>query len=181
MCNFISWIEDKDGKIWFMDNKDLAEYKRFRPDKIGFDCRGHFAIRKYHGAIGKERECTDFSTPKMFPRVIVQAIKSGRMSQHGVFPEGLLLPHVHSRIKDGPVKGKAAYRIAWNRYLVAKQQYVVAKQQDGEAWEWYSKIVPEHNKTLKQYIKAGQRYYENLAAKCWKAFQRIENREPMWR
>lgn len=88
MCEFISWIE-KNNEILFLDYHDIYETKRGKelrefcvnPD----DLVGHGAIRHYYSIVGgKERECTDFSSPKNFPPKIVAAIKAGKFAGLGV-------------------------------------------------------------------------------------------------
>ena len=90
MCDFVSWIE-KDDEVLFLTGQDVfntkrgKELQRYCGSKD--DLTGHGAIRWYFGNHegnevvplkgGKERECTDFSSPDKFPKQIVKSIKRG--------------------------------------------------------------------------------------------------------
>ena len=88
MCDYISWIA-KGDEVLFLTGDDVFNTKRGRElQKYCIsqnDLTGHGAIRWYFGKDdkplegGKERECTDFSTPDNFPKIIVKAIKRGEM------------------------------------------------------------------------------------------------------
>jgi hypothetical protein len=100
VCEFISWKEIKcpDGstQILFLTYDDIHNTSRgleLRNHTTGDDLRGHGAIDFYYqlNGKGKNRECTDFSTPDNFPKEIVVALKAGLM--RGVsdyFPNRLL-------------------------------------------------------------------------------------------
>ena len=89
MCEFISYIE-KNGEVLFLTGDDVFNTKRGKQlqkhCKSADDLTGHGAIRWYFGIDdkplegGKERECTDFSSPANFPKPIVKAIKAGLMA-----------------------------------------------------------------------------------------------------
>ena len=91
MCHFISWIEF-DGHEYFLKNSDLETKegkKLLRPDVIDDLC-GHGAIRAYYPELkgkGEDKECTDFSTQKNFPKSIAKAIKNGELSRIGICTE----------------------------------------------------------------------------------------------
>ena len=93
MCHFISWIENG-SELQFLTANDVFNTKRGR--ELQKHCR-HDADVVGHGAIefftetsgGVHKECTDFSTPKNFPEVIVAAIKAGAFAGLGT-PKGLL-------------------------------------------------------------------------------------------
>jgi len=99
MSLFASWIEYKD-KVIFLTNEKLAtkegkELKKYLdyPSKQYFeDIPEHGAIRKYDyelGNFGKDKENTDFSTPKNFPTSLANAIKNLELTQIG-YSEQLL-------------------------------------------------------------------------------------------
>jgi len=96
MCEFISWIETADNKIYFLSKKQLPTKKGQALREFcqaDSDLTGHGAIRRYYKLAehdGANKECTDFSTPANFPDVIVKAIKDGDMAGFGVNPFGLL-------------------------------------------------------------------------------------------
>ena len=93
MCHFISWIENG-SELQFLTANDVFNTKRGR--ELQKHCR-HDADVVGHGAIefftetsgGVHKECTDFSTPKNFPEVIVAAIKAGAFAGLGT-SDGLL-------------------------------------------------------------------------------------------
>ena len=69
MCEFPSWIEQKDGTILFLTDKDIKHHHLEVKDSIG-----HSAIRKlYPGAAGMDKE--------NFPAhpFVMKALKSGKM------------------------------------------------------------------------------------------------------
>ena len=89
MCEFVSWIE-KDDEVLFLTGEDVFHTKRGKELQkycsSKDDLTGHGAIRWYFAKDdiplqgGKEKECTDFSTPDNFPKAIVKAIKRGEMA-----------------------------------------------------------------------------------------------------
>jgi hypothetical protein len=87
MCEFASYKVYK-GKVYFIKDSDLNTKegkKLLKPEVIGDLC-GHGAIENYYPELagkGVNKECTDFSTPKNFPKEIVRAIKSGKLSRIG--------------------------------------------------------------------------------------------------
>jgi hypothetical protein len=90
MCDFISWIE-KDGKIYYLDKhclltKEGKELRKYLGDHFENDIKGHGAIDRYWGLKGKgvHKECTDFSTPENFPKVIVDALLNGDLIGIGI-------------------------------------------------------------------------------------------------
>ena len=80
--------------------KELQEFCQSKDDLTG-----HGAIRWFYGldsGEGKDQECTDFSSPKNFPAVIVEAIRAGKMAGFGDVPKGLLRGPLY---KDYQAKG----------------------------------------------------------------------------
>lgn len=89
MCHLASWVEveTKTKKVvYFLDKDKLRgkkynELKKYLDDRYDEDIIGHGAIRYYFEELikgyGKDRECTNFNTPKNFPKEIVDSIKSG--------------------------------------------------------------------------------------------------------
>ena len=93
MCHFISWIENN-GELQFLTANDVFNTKRGRElqkhCENNADVVGHGAIEFFtETSGGVHKECTDFSTPKNFPEVIVAAIKAGAFAGLGT-PDGLL-------------------------------------------------------------------------------------------
>lgn len=56
MCDFPSWIEDEDGNIHYLTDKDINKYLRLHPDKTWKDMIGHSAIKEVLGVEGKHKE-----------------------------------------------------------------------------------------------------------------------------
>ncbi len=93
MCHYCSWIE-YEGKEYFLTNADLLtkEGKKLLAPSVRDDLCGHGAIRSYYPELknhGTNKECTDFSTQKNFPKAIAKALKAGQLSCIGI-PEGVL-------------------------------------------------------------------------------------------
>jgi len=98
MCEFLSCVKAKDKKgkdKWYflthdrIHNTPRGEIIQKKYPGVG-EVIGHSAIREYyHLRSGKNWECLDFSTPKNFPAIIVNAIKRGEFRGFGT-PAGLL-------------------------------------------------------------------------------------------
>jgi hypothetical protein len=93
MCEFASWVE-YDNKPYFLTNDDLdtKEGKKLLLPEVIADLCGHGAIRSHYPELkgkGLDKENTDFSTPKNFPKEIVTAIKQGKLSRTGICLEVL--------------------------------------------------------------------------------------------
>jgi hypothetical protein len=214
MCEFVSWIE-KGNKVLFLTH-DLI----FNTDKgkklqdwcrNGDDYTGHGAIRYYFGLEQDEgtcRECTNFSTPKNFPKVIVKAIKNGGMRGLGE-PSHLLTKQAWAKYQKVRQPAWAEYekaqqqawaeyekveRPAWAEYYKVRQpawaEYEKAQQQ---AWAEYQKVEQqaraEYEKVQQQaraeYQKVEQQAraeYEKVRQPAfWDLFAILENRNPNWR
>ena len=77
MCEFPSWIEDNDGKVWFLTDKDIERYHENTTNEICWqDFVGHSGIKKVFGINGKHIEGFE-----NMPDKIVSAIKSGKMKK----------------------------------------------------------------------------------------------------
>ena len=91
MCEFISWIEFE-GKEYFLVNTDLdtKEGKKLLLPEVRADLCGHGAIRSYYPELknkGKNKECSDFSSPKNFPSSIVKLLKKGKLCRIGNYEQ----------------------------------------------------------------------------------------------
>jgi len=89
MCNFVSWIK-YDGVPYFLENNDFLNGpgKELLTDGYFEDIAGHGAILKVYPELMNKKsaihdECESFSSPSNFPKEIVQAIKSGKLSLTG--------------------------------------------------------------------------------------------------
>jgi hypothetical protein len=111
MCHFVSWIE-KDGKIYFLQNSDLATKigKKVRDElqKDGSywaDICGHESLNRILHVRCKDpkrhQEIENLENPKNLPKEIVKAIKSGAMTRIGIpcDPEDLLSKKVARRFR----------------------------------------------------------------------------------
>ena len=89
MCDFCSWVELPNGRIKYLSKRQL-ETKRGKAmvERIGTeDLCGHGAIREYWGlerVEGRNKECTDFSSPDNFPPEIAKALKDGDFEGVGI-------------------------------------------------------------------------------------------------
>ena len=167
MCDFVSWIEYK-GEILFLTTDHLKDKKgRSLKKRIGDDINGHGAIREYYdikSGEGKERECTDFSTPDNFPANVVEAIRGGKMKGFGE-PQRLL-------------------------YAPARDEY---NKVCDAAWEEFNKVcdparaelnkvyAPARAEFNKVYVPAREEFNKVRDNKFWDLFARQENRAKAWR
>ena len=126
MCHFISWIEYKD-EVYFLDDTKLntKEGKELLKAEYKDDLLGHGAIRHYYPELkgmGRDCECTDFSSPKNFPDEIVGAIKKGLFRGFSVCVDILT-------------------KSAWAEYQKIEQlAYAEYKKIEQLAWAEYKKI-----------------------------------------
>jgi hypothetical protein len=153
MCEFVSWIEHE-GKNYFIQNKDLEtkEGKKLLDSTVKDDLCGHGAILAYYPELkdkGKHKECTDFSSPKNFPKEIARALAQGKLSNIGV---------VLDVLNDA---GRAKYREieqpAWAKYQEI-QQPALAKYLEIEQPAW-AKYVEIKQIALAKYLEIEQPAY----------------------
>lgn len=92
MCDFVSWLEIKNDKgndiVLYLDDDDIYHTKRGKLLQSYSGCEadltGHGSIRWFYelsNKRGREKECTDFSSPDNFPKKIVSAIKEGKFKK----------------------------------------------------------------------------------------------------
>ena len=138
MCEFVSWIE-KDSEVVFLTGDDVFRSKRGKElqsySGSSDDLYGHGSIRWYYNFKGgQQRECTDFSSPSNFPKVIVDAIKNGSMRGLGL-PRELLSKSAYAKYEKIVRPALAEYdkiqQSAWAEYEKIKQS----------AYAEYNKIV----------------------------------------
>lgn len=89
MCHFVSWIK-YDGASYFLTNNDFLNGpgRELLTDGYFEDIAGHGAILKVYPELMHKKsaihnECESFNSPNNFPKEIVQAIKSGKLSLAG--------------------------------------------------------------------------------------------------
>jgi hypothetical protein len=73
MCDIFSWIVDKNGKVWFCEDKDCIAYMELPPEKSWNDVVGHETIRELFGVKGSE-----FESVLSVPAEIRDAVNAGR-------------------------------------------------------------------------------------------------------
>ena len=147
MCEFVSWIE-YEGHEYFLKNSDLEtkEGRRLLKSDVRDDLCGHGAIRSYYPELkdkGLNKECTDFSSQKNFPKAIAKSIKNGELSSIGMCTVVLTAP---AWAEYNKVKAPA-----WAEYNKVKDAALAEynKVKDA-AWAEYNKVTDaawaEYNK-----------------------------------
>jgi len=175
MCNFVSWIERR-GKVKFLSDTQYQTKKgKELMETISLDdIYGHGTIRAYYGidaGDGIDKECSDFSTPDNFPKVIVNAIKAGKMTSMPL-PLSLLTDEAELRLENSAELDKAwsEWDKAWAEYEKAsrnKASWEIASRYKANARAAWYKASAEEDKTR---FKLG-----------WAMFAIPENRIPCWR
>ena len=92
MCNFLSWVEIPDGKLYYLTDSEV--YSEVGRDKLAWckdnDVIGHGAIRAFYNLTGgTDRERRDFWRDDL-PTELVKAVKDfdkhwGKMWNSGAF------------------------------------------------------------------------------------------------
>ena len=173
MCQFVSWIEFE-GKNYFIKDEDLKtkegiDLRKYLGPQFKNDIKGHGACDKYFDLKGKgeHKECTDFSTPKNFPKEIVNAIKQGKLIKIG---------YNLSLLND---KGKAKYKeiqqSAWAKYKEI-QQSAWAKYEEIEqsAWAKYKEIQQPAWAKYKEIQQPAWAKYEEIQQPAWAKYKEIQ-------
>ena len=134
MCVFISWKEFDGGDVFFLTAKDIYYTERGK-ELRDFSCSKDDFIG--HGAIdfffdlrgkGKNKECTDFSSPNNFPPPIVKAIKAGEFRGLGTAKELLSASALAKYEKvQAPTLAKYAYERVknnafWDLFMVTENR-----------------------------------------------------------
>jgi hypothetical protein len=174
----MSWIELYDGTLLYLTTDDIKNTKRGRELQKQLtwnDLVGHAAIKMFHGQdphskFGNEREVTDFSKPRNFPREIARAIKRGAFWD-------LILRELLTKA------GWAAYsKYALRRYLRTKAICdPLYKRYDRAAYRRRgnpSKLYAKYNDLLTRRNaldkRASERYFHKL-------FMDLATRAPAWK
>jgi len=175
MCEFVSAVKTKDkhgkDKYYFLTHELIHNTPRgelLQKKYGGDDLIGHSAIREYFDLIGGENwECTDFSTPKNFPAVIVKAIKRGEFRGFGT-PKGLLTKPLDDKYRADrkPLNDKywADRKSLNDKYLADR------KALDDKYWEDRNALDDKYRADLKP-----------LDDKYWDLFSNPINRDEAWR
>jgi hypothetical protein len=162
ICEFVSWIEKKVGKkkeVLFLTSDDIFNSKRGKQlqkamgSTDGISLNGHGSTRWFYGKLnengeeipleaGRDMECTNFSSPDNFPKEIVKAIKSGRMTKMGC-------------------PGRA-----YMRYMLKPSAVASLREQSGENIEACGNIKDLPVKTRDEVLKKISRIVSNQEADC---------------
>jgi hypothetical protein len=173
MCEFVSWIEKGQGekkKVIFLTGKQVFETKKGQQlfkDLSNDDFIGHGGIRRYYGLEqdeGRNKECTDFSSPENFPLVIANAIKNGEMRGMPIVEQLLNTP-------------------AWAECnKICNTARAECNKICNTAWAEYNKICntawAEYNKI---YNTARAEYNKICTTAFWDLFADPDNRIGAWR
>ncbi len=173
MCEFLSWIE-KGNKIYFLSGKQVFHTDKGQALRAwcgdAEDYKGHGAIRHFYELEqdeGKNKECTNFSTPDKFPDVIVKALKRGDFEGF-LIPGGLLRKPLYDKyqadLKTLDDKYQADLKTLDDKYLADRKPL-------------YDKYLADR-KTLDDKYLADRK---TLDDKYWALFTKPENRATAWR
>jgi len=164
MCQFVSWIE-KDGAVLFLTGKQVYHTKRGKElreyTKHTDELVGHGAIRWFYNIDGgTDKECDDFSSPKRFPSVIVEAIKGGEMRGMGT-PNGLLT------------------RKAYAEYLkVCAAAYAEYEKVSEPALAEYEKVSEPAYTEYRKVCAAASAEYDKVRDAAWAEYDKV--RDAAW-
>jgi len=162
MSKFLSWIEHK-GKLYYLTKAILNSRKgKILREYCGWDddLTGHGAIRWYYNLkawAGINKECTDFSSPRNFPREIAEAIKRGLFEGMGI-PLQILTPKALAEYEK-------AIQSPWVEYENARQS-----ARNKKHWEC-EKII---RSALNKFGKINQSTF-------WSLVKNPENRVDVWK
>ncbi len=181
MCEFISWIE-KNDKCYFLTHPMIDSpqgkmvAKRFPG---GGELIGHAAIRAYFDDMvgGVEREQTDFSSPRNFPKPIVTALKAGLFA--GLMPlmEAVKLLTPTALIEYASiVPVYDAWRKAYDAWRKASDAWVKADEAYQKATDVWQKADEAYQKATDVWQKA-----DDEGKILWQLFSNPENRIEVWR
>jgi hypothetical protein len=182
MCEDVSWIEYQNN-VYFLQNSDLEtkEGQKLLLPEVKADVMGHGAIEAYYPELkdkGQHKECTDFSTPKNFPKKIVKAIKEGKRTSFGIHLDILNDngKKVYEKIKQlALAEYEKIEQPAWAEYEKIKQlalaEYEKIKQL---ALAEYMKI---QQSALAEYMKIQQSAlaeYMKIQQPAWAEYEKIQ-------
>jgi hypothetical protein len=191
MCDFISWIE-KDNKVVFLTGDDLRSKRGkalIKYCESHEDLLGHGAIRWFYGEFkgGKEKECSDFSSPDNFPKEIVQAVLNGDF--RGV---GISLMLLNDRAAEEYSAAESKYYEeyknirdrAWKECLeiqTAIKAGLDTSSSNSSINAAYEKIWDEDEKYSEIRFTAYNKYARQRGKIFWDLFANPENRSKAWK
>jgi len=182
MCEFVSWVETADGKIWFLDDDKLKTKKGqglIEWTKCNSDLRGHGAIRHYFKLAnhdGTDRECTDFTSPDNFPPEIVSAIKAGKMRGFNAQPEGLLTASTYKVYQESRASAYKIYEEALDSADRVYQETIVSvekvyQETRTSADRVYQETIASAYWVYREAIASADRVYQETIASANKVLQ----------
>jgi len=183
MCEFLSAIKVTNGETkWYYLTHDLIHNtprgEMLQKRYCGDDLIGHSAIREYFNLEsnqGENWECTDFSTPKNFPDVLVKAIKQGEFRGLST-PEGLLSANAWKLYNETTASARKLYEEtianAWKLY----------EETRASAWKLYEETRAPAGKLYNETTApAWKLYNETRASAFWDLFANPDNRAEEWK
>ena len=194
MCEFISWKEFDGGYVLFLTAKDIYETKRGRElqEYSGSedDLTGHGAIDFFYDlkGKGKNKECTDFSTPDNFPPAIVRAIKAGEFRGLGIAKELLTAPAwaKYEKVTDSALAeyekvkapAKAKYEKveapAWAEYnKVTDSAWAKYEKVKAPAWAEYNKVTDSALAEFEKVMAPARAKYEKVTAPAKAKYKKV--------
>ena len=174
MCEFLSAVITNKGKknehVYYLNHHLIFETPRgetIRKRFGGDDIIGHSAIRAYFEigeGTGTNFECSDFSTPSVFPDLLVQAIKNGEFRGIAT-PSGLLSVPAWKACDEATATARKA----------CDEATATARKACDEATAPARKAYNEATATARKACD------EATATAFWDLFAIPENRNPAWR
>jgi len=184
MCECISWIEKRD-KVYYLTGKQLFSKKGLAFIKENgihpADYCGHGTIRKWYridSGDGVDKECTDFSTPKNFPSVIVKAIKNGDFRGMGT-PRELLTPQSYAHIPEA-AKAEANRKKAYANWDKADSAWNIAYADRNIADSVWNIAYVDRKKAEANRNIACANWNKVVSPFFWDLFAIPENRVKAW-
>ncbi|MFA5429874.1 MAG: hypothetical protein WC329_01790, partial [Candidatus Omnitrophota bacterium] len=176
MCEFLSAVKTKDkndkDKYYFL-TYDLIHNtprgKLLQKKYGGDDLIGHSAIREFFNlreGRGENWECTDFSSPKNFPIIIVKAIKRGEFQGFGQ-PEGLLTQPAYAEYEKITQQADAEYE------KITQQAYAEYEKITQQADAEYQKITQQAYAEYEKIRQPAYAEYEKITQQADAEYEKI--------
>ena len=192
MCEFVSWVEHED-KLYYLtanllNTKEGRDLKKFLGTAYAEDIKGHGAIERYFGIKGNHHECDDFSSPKNFPKEIVEAMKAGAFRGIGIPDESQVLTkkaYADYESKCAPLHADYESKLAplhadyWSKRAALYADY--RSKRDALDADYRSKC----NALYDDYWSKCDALYDDYRSKrddlFWDIFMDKKNRSTAWR
>lgn len=162
MCEPISWIENKKGKLWYLTD-DIAE-ELAKDSKSWYDLVGHQAIEKYWKVSGEHLQCPIDANTARLPDEIWEHLMAGHFNKLIKMAGYNFEPHKYGEVQNIKVQGWHS-----NGQLACSRIYKDGKL-DGLYQGWYSDGQLAYSRIYKDGKEDGlcQGWYSNgqLAYSC---------------